>query len=114
MLLPTTNWPFREQFRYPPFTRIACLELNSRQVKRLQATTLKIGNLFARSGDLRLRGPADPPLSKINNRYRKVIYFCGRDAHDLHNMLCVWLPQLQPLIAGGIRTIIDVDPQATL
>ena len=105
---------FREQFRYPPFTRIACLELNSHQVKRLQATTLKIGNLFARSGDLRLRGPADPPLSKINNRYRKVIYFCGRDAHDLHNMLCVWLPQLQPLIAGGIRTIIDVDPQATL
>lgn len=105
---------FREQFRYPPFTRIACLELNSSNVKKLQATTMKIGNLFARSGDLRIRGPADPPLIKINNRYRKVIYFCGRDAQDLHNMLCLWLPQLKPLIPSGIRTIVDVDPQSTL
>ncbi len=105
---------FREQFRYPPFTRIACLELNSSNIKKLQAALLKIGNLFARSGDLRIRGPADPPLTKINNRYRKVIYFCAHDAQDLHNMLHFWLPQLQRLIPSGIRTIIDVDPQSTL
>ena len=105
---------FREQFRFPPFTRLACLEMNSSNIKKLQATTLKIGNLFARSGDLRLRGPADPPLAKINNRYRKVIYFCARDAHELHRLLHIWLPKLKPLIASGVRTFVDVDPQATL
>ncbi len=104
----------REQFRYPPFTRLARLELNSNNVEKLQATTVKIGNLFARSGDLRIRGPADPPLTKINNRARKVIYFCGRDAQELHTMLRSWLPQLQRLIPSGVRTIVDVDPQATL
>lgn len=105
---------FREQFRYPPFTRLACLELNSGNVERLQDTTRKIGNLFTRSGDLRIRGPADPPLTKINNRFRKVIYFYARDASDLHDLLRRWLPQLQRLIPTSIRTIVDVDPQTTL
>ncbi len=105
---------FRQQFRYPPFTRLACLELNSSDAKKLQATTLKIGAFFADSGDLRIRGPADPPLHKINRRYRKVIYFCARDACELHATLRTWLPQLQRLIPSGIRTIVDVDPQTTL
>ena len=105
---------FRAQFRYPPFTRIACLELNSSNINKLQATTLKIGNLFAHSGDLRIRGPADPPLTKINNRFRKVVYFCGHDAQDLHALLHTWLPKLKPLIPSGIRTFVDVDPQSTL
>ena len=104
----------REQFRYPPFTRLACLELNSGNAERLQDTTRKIGKLFTRSGDLRIRGPADPPLTKINHRFRKVIYFCARDASDLHNLLHLWLPQLQRLIPSSIRTIVDVDPQTTL
>ena len=104
----------REQFRYPPFTRLACLELNSGNAERLQDTTRKIGKLFTRSGDLRIRGPADPPLTKINHRFRKVIYFCARDASDLHNLLHLWLPQLRRLIPSSIRTIIDVDPQTTL
>ena len=105
---------FREQFRYPPFTRFACLELNSPQRKQLQAITLKISQLLARSGDLHIRGPADPPLAKINQRYRKVIYFCARDARQLHALLRFWQPRLQPLIPSQVRTFIDVDPHTTL
>ena len=104
----------REQFSYPPFTRFACLELNSTNLKKLQATTLKISQLLAHSGDLHIRGPADPPLAKVNQRYRKVIYFCARDARQLHALLCFWRPRLQPLIPSQVRTFIDVDPHATL
>ena len=105
---------FRQQFGYPPFTRFACLELNSPNLKQLQATTQKISQQLARSGDLNIRGPADPPLAKINQRYRKVIYFGARDARQLHALLNSWQPRLQSLIPSQIRTFIDVDPQATL
>lgn len=105
---------FRQQFHYPPFTRLACLELNSSNARRLEETAAKISKIFVRSGDLQIRGPSDPPLPKINNRYRKVIYFCARDAQSLHTLLQAWLQKLKPLVPNNIRIKLDVDPQSTL
>ena len=109
-----TELAFRKQFHYPPCTRLACLELNSRDAAKLHTTALKIGERFACHGDVRIRGPADPPLVKVNNRYRKVIYFSARDAQQLHKLLHFWLPQLQPLLPRSIRAVLDVDPHSTL
>lgn len=105
---------FRRQFNYPPFTRMACIEMSSQNTKNLQNSAEKIGQQLARSRDLRVLGPADPPIVRINKRYRKVIYFTANNVKELHDLLLRWLVKLPSMISHDVRLKIDVDPQSTL
>ena len=105
---------FRRQFNYPPFTRMACVEMSSENTDHLRNSAEKIGQQLAKSRDLRVLGPADPPIVKINKRYRKVIYFTANNAKELHNLLLGWLAKLPTMISRDVRLKIDVDPQSTL
>lgn len=105
---------FRRQFNYPPFSRMACVEMSSQNTNHLQTSAEKIGQQLAISRDLRILGPADPPIIKINKRYRKVIYFTADNVRELHNLLVGWLAKLPAMISRDVRLKIDVDPQSTL
>lgn len=105
---------FRQKFRYPPFIRLACLELHCCNAKKLHQKAIEIAQLFAETRDLNIRGPSDPPITKINNRHRKVIFFSAPDATKLHILLSFWLQRLRPMLAKDIKLKIDIDPVTTL
>ena len=105
---------FRRQFNYPPFSRMACVEMSSQNTNHLQDSAEKIGQQLARSQDIRVLGPADPPIVRINKRYRKVIYFTANNVKELHSLLVSWLAKLPTMISRDVRLKIDVDPQSTL
>ena len=105
---------FRRQFNYPPFTRMACIEMSSKNTDHLENSAEKIGQQLANSRDLRVIGPADPPIVKINKSYRKVIYFTANNVKELHNLLVNWLTKLPTMISSDVKLKIDVDPQSTL
>ena len=105
---------FRAQFAYPPYVRMACFEFYARNAKALSMCAERISRMLVASEETAVRGPCDPPIAKINNVHRKVVYFSARNTSELHRLLQRWLTKIKPVLASGVKFRVDVDPQMIL
>ena len=105
---------FRANFSYPPYVRLACLELYAKNAQTLSSCAQKIAALLAAERERNVRGPCDPPIAKINNIHRKVLYFHAHNVAGLQYSLRTWLEKIQGLLPNSVRFRVDVDPQMIL
>jgi len=61
----------RQQFLYPPFTKLIQITIRGMEVKVLEQASLWLANTLKRSIKAQVLGPSIPFVSKINNRYLK-------------------------------------------
>jgi primosomal protein N' (replication factor Y) len=105
----------RQQAGLPPFKHLALLRCNA--IKK------NIGQDFMRAAvslinddntKVEIFGPVPAPMEKRAGRYRTQIMLQSSNRKTLHELLRLWLPQLQQLkSAKQVRWSIDIDPYDT-
>jgi primosomal protein N' (replication factor Y) len=106
---------FRRAMRYPPVVAIINAVVRSRTfsgamddaadiVQRIRETT-------AADGDLRVLGPAPPPLGRLRGEYRAQLLIKGTNRRRMREVLLATLAS-RPELAR--RTTVDVDPLSVL
>ncbi|MEC9096513.1 MAG: primosomal protein N' [Planctomycetota bacterium] len=109
--------PGREQFGYPPFTKmirliirggdeVATLAFADNLVQRCRAT------LSGREDEVRILGPAIAPIAKIRDKYRIHVLLIGTDGELLRKTVGNVYGQTRPV--EGIQWVVDVDPLSML
>jgi primosomal protein N' (replication factor Y) len=86
----------RQQFAYPPFTKLLEFTLRCRDLKPLEQASLWLSNNFRKNVKANILGPAIPFVSKINNYYLREILV--KPTHETNS-----IPQMKL----ELRDIID-------
>ena len=86
----------RQQFAYPPFTKLLEFTLRCRDIKPLEQASLWLSNNFRKNVKADILGPAIPFVSKINNYYLREILV--KPTHQTNS-----IPQMKL----DLRNIID-------
>ena len=78
---------YRNISEYPPVISLMAIHLTSKDEKMLATLAISIKELIIKSGvdvkTLRIIGPADANISRINDVYRKVIYIKSKEYSNL-------------------------------
>lgn len=79
---------YRKLMAYPPFANMVSVFLQGKNFKELNAATNCLAEQIKRQKeahyhDLFIIGPADPPVAKVNDVYRKIIYLKSGNRHHL-------------------------------
>ena len=105
---------FREQLKYPPFSRIALLTLKGRNEEKVKfsAEHLKrsLEKISAADGfrDLNISGPAAAPLARAENLYRFQIMLRTRAMSRLSQSLAKMVATL--VLPDDVTLAVDIDP----
>lgn len=102
----------REQLGLPPFGRLAALVMSGTD-ERLLVETAKIAAAAAPlSDDVKLFGPAEPPLAVVRGRYRRrFLVQAGRNV-DVSAFMATWMARFK--LPSPIRARIDIEPYSFL
>ncbi len=109
----------RKDLNYPPYSRIALIEIKGKNENEVSRHALKIHQLLiAQSRQLKILGPAEAAISKINNYYRWYILIKDLKTKDpsgkiLRNILTKAVSNYNKSSLGksrSVKIIIDVDP----
>lgn len=103
----------RQQAVMPPFGRLASLILSSDHKDRAQSFARALVAAAPKQPNLRILGPAEAPLAILRGQYRFRILVQAPKNFDLSGYLRHWLA-LGPKPRGGVRLVVDVDPQSFL
>jgi primosomal protein N' (replication factor Y) len=77
----------RQQFSYPPFTRMIELKLRHKEANVVDKAALFIANEIRKIGECTVLGPAVPFVSKINNYYiRELLLKTNQQTKDLSQL----------------------------
>ena len=103
---------FREQLRYPPFTRAAMLTFRSRNEDKARLTAdyvkTELDKGLTAFRDLILAGPAPSPLLKVETYYRYQIMLRTRQMSKLSLALAGLLKKIQ--LPEDVSMMTDIDP----
>ena len=112
----------RDEYGYPPYSRIIALKLTDKDAERLKKTASDIGRaagMFIESAgfnNINVLGPAPCPIEKIKNDYRYQIIFKARppysSLHKLINMLKTDADVSKYFTSQKIT--VDVDPDVLI
>jgi len=99
----------RKLLRYPPFSRLMCLEVSGINGERCSKEAKKLGQSLreAHLKNVEILGPAPAPLSRLRGRFRWQIIVKGTTISTLH--LVARLARDYPL-PSGIQLKWDIDP----
>ncbi|GJL79585.1 MAG: primosomal protein N' [Nitrospinaceae bacterium] len=106
----------RRQLNYPPFTRLAALEIESESEKTAEAAAGKLKSclmrIIARIPDIELMGASPAALYQIKNKYRWHILLKSKKAQTLQSILHQLrdLKELKSPFMNKVKFSIDVDP----
>lgn len=109
--------PGREQFGYPPFSRMIRLIIRGMD----EAATLTFAGelvkrckdeLGGRDQEFRILGPAPAPIAKLRDRYRIHVLLMGIDGDFLRAAVGKVYHDSKPV--EGIQWVVDVDPLSLL
>ena len=106
----------RKELDYPPFSRLALIELKGENEDRVHQEAERFGELLkGRNGSFGVLGPSPAVLSKINNQYRWHIIIKDRKADDpsgsrLRHSLRTARQAFDERASRTVRLIIDIDP----
>jgi primosomal protein N' (replication factor Y) (superfamily II helicase) len=103
---------FREQLKYPPFSRVALLTLKGRNEEKVKfsAEHLKreLEKKLTELKDLTLAGPAPAPLLRAENFYRYQIMLRTRAMSALSRELAKIIQSLT--LPEEVLLAVDIDP----
>lgn len=106
----------REEFSYPPFSRIIKITLKHKEAQIVNEGATYLGNLLRQHlGNERVNGPVDPVIHRLRNLYLKEIQIkIERNGPPLAGVKEVILSLRDDLLAQkvfkSVRLVFDVDP----
>jgi primosomal protein N' (replication factor Y) len=104
---------FRREAGYPPFAFLAAFAISglSERVVGDQAD-VTARTLIQLKSELNVRveilGPAQSPLYRLRNRFRRQILLKSANRNDLHRLISVW--RQRAAIVSSVRISVDIDP----
>lgn len=109
-----TELKVREALRYPPFSRLAQIRLQSIREERVEQAAQNIKNFLSRFGVkgkawMEVLGPAKPPLAKLRGKHRQQILLKAQDAPVLKATLQQLNRHVKKNPPKGVQIQIDVD-----
>jgi primosomal protein N' (replication factor Y) len=106
---------FRRKMRYPPLVALINTIVRGRTFSRAMDDAAEVAQRLHHSdgdrGELRVLGPAPPPLGRLRGEYRAQVLVKGVNRRRMREALLAAI-QSRPEIAR--RTIVDVDPLSML
>jgi primosomal protein N' (replication factor Y) len=104
----------RLEHGYPPLQRLARVLVRGREASAVEATIQTLaGQVQHECGpDLRLLGPAEAPLRKLEGRHRWHFLLFSPSARKLHDVLRRRVVTYSP--PSRVEVSVDIDPQAML
>lgn len=103
----------REQAGLPPFGRMVAIIVSAKEGPVAESYARQLAAHAPLSGDVRLLGPAEAPLSMIRGRHRWRLLVSSPRNFDLSHYVREWLDGAPP-VRGSLRVQVDVDPQSFL
>jgi primosomal protein N' (replication factor Y) len=106
----------REKLKYPPFTRIVSIEIESEHEQHGEIFANSIHKALARilnkTNVIEILGPARASLYQINNRFRRHLILRSYDYRKLHSVLrrLYETPEIKKFSNSKVKLILDVDP----
>jgi primosomal protein N' (replication factor Y) len=105
----------REKFHYPPLGNVARIIIRGESEKatesfadslltRLESAKLSLG------AEVRILGPAPPPISKLRGKFRFHILLQSTDNRLLGQTIRIATKDYHPLAKEDIQYVIDIDP----
>ncbi len=104
----------RQQFKYPPYTRLISITLRHRELDPLNIAAAELALILRKTFGNRILGPEFPLLNRIQNWFQKNILIKierERSAEKAKNYVKEAIDEFKKSKANiGIRLIINVDP----
>lgn len=112
---------FRRAHLYPPFAKMALVEVNSENLTDLVKYCTKISQWInwaqLNQGEalkgVRIMGPAAPGIEIVRKRHRRTLLFCSADIATLRRVVTIFWAQFSKA-PRGMRIRIDIDPQSLI
>ena len=107
---------FRGKLNYPPFTRMAALEIESDHERAGETLASSIqralNGILKGTKDIEVLGPSRAALYRINNRFRRHLILRARDHRQLQSVLrrLYEIPEIKTLSNSKVKLTLDVDP----
>ena len=98
----------RKKYSLPPFERFISLILSSNDVKNLYEQSLKIRNFIEQNMQIKVLGPVEAPIFKVNKNFRYRILLRSQKKDNVQKKLSNILNNFR--IQPGVKLTIDVDP----
>jgi primosomal protein N' (replication factor Y) len=98
----------REQYGWPPSSRLAALILSSASVEKGQGYATRLGAQAPLDPTIQVWGPIPAPLFKIRDQYRWRFLIRGPKTRPLQPFLTNWMKACPP--PSSVRLIPDMDP----
>lgn len=111
---------YRRQALYPPFARVALVEMKGENEKNVEAAIKKFSLLLRKkNSSIVVLGPTAAVIAKIKNHYRwHLIVKAQRDSDPngtrMRKALAVTTKETEKEIPRGVKVIIDIDPQGIM
>ena len=106
----------REKLKYPPFTRMVSIEIESEheQAGEIFANSIQKGlaRILKGTNDIEVLGPARAAFYQINNRFRRHLILRSYNHRKLHSILrrLYETPEIKKSSRSKVKLILDVDP----
>ena len=101
---------YRRLMKYPPMYHMMVILLTDKDygncVKASDKLQKQLQSVAKTSDNVRIIGPSDATIGKLNDMYRRVIYVKASDASDLHTMKEV----ADSFVFEQVTVTVDVDP----
>lgn len=104
---------FRREAGYPPFSYLAAFAISGLVEQTVSEQADITAHLLAQlKTELKIRveilGPAQSPIYRLRNRYRRQILLKAVNRSDLHRLLAYWRQRATTI--STVRISVDIDP----
>ncbi len=111
---------YRQQALYPPFVRIALVEMKGENEKNVETAIQRFTVLLRKKNSHSIiLGPSAAVISKIKNQYRWHLIVKAQRGTDpngsrMRSAMITTSRELEKTIPRGVKIIIDIDPQGIM
>lgn len=105
----------RRKYSYPPFGRVARIIVRGSEERATEEFANQIGARLEgvrtlQGAEVRILGPAPPPIARLRGKYRFHLLLQSLDAAALGNVLRRAREDLKPPAKSDIQYVVDIDP----
>ena len=104
----------REEYHYPPFTRLIRIEVNHSDMETVKKASQWIANVLLQSQEGQILGPVFPSISRLRNRYRMQILvkiLCEQSRDRMKQSIKETLVHFESIaLFRSCKVNLDVDP----
>lgn len=108
----------RESMNYPPFSKILCINISSKNedllIKSIQSVGINLKNILKNSDKIEMLGPCPCEISKIKDLYRWQIILKGDFNYEFAYQIKKSIYELLKDVYNEIRVSMDINPNSLL